>query len=48
MDKHKQVQPGKAVVTKDSDPSGMRIWVMPLGNPLKAVKEVAEGKENLE
>ena len=33
---------------KGSNLSGTRIWVMPLGNPLKAAKEMAEGKENLE
>ena len=33
---------------KGSNLSGTRIWVTPLGNPLKAAKEVAGGKENLE
>lgn len=44
----RQLQPEKAMVTKDSDLLGVRIWVMPLGKPLRAVKGVAQGKGNLE
>lgn len=36
----------QGVLVKGSDPSGMKIWVVALGKPLRPAEAVAEGEES--
>lgn len=49
MNRHvQQPWPEKGMISKMSDPSGMRVWVIPLGKTTRPAKEISGGERNLE